>query len=69
MKDTILHDKIKTIYSLLRLAKNNNLEYVLEDESAKKLTESMMQYIRTFNISEHNNEDYIKNVKDSLKNL
>jgi len=69
MKDLVLHDKVHKIYTILRLAKNNNFEYVLEDESAKRLTESIMEHIRTFNMNDHNNKEYIQKVKDSLNVL
>ena len=66
MENLALQGKVKIIYTILRLAKNNNHQYVLEDESAKELTKSIMEHIKTFDMTQHNDKYYNKNVNDSL---
>ncbi len=64
-----LHHKVNTIFTIIRLAKNNNLQYVLEDESAKKLTKSLMEHMYNFSFVNDNYDEYIKSIDESLNIL
>ncbi len=69
MKDIVLHHKISIIYTIIRLAKDDDFRYVLQDDSAKELTRSLLKELRTFNFSEHNVKGYEDNIEESLKIL
>lgn len=61
---------VETIFRTIRMMKNSNLEYVLDDNSAKINTRVLLKYIRYFNFDKfkYDFEEYMEKIEDILNN-
>jgi hypothetical protein len=69
IKDKVLHTQINTILTVIRLTKDKDNKYVLDDESAKRLTLSLLENMNSFTFITGNYKEYVANVNESLSIL
>lgn len=69
VEEILFTQMVETIYRIIRMMKNSDLEYVLY-ENAKENTKVLLKFIRYFNFDKftYSFEEYMEKIDDILNN-